>query len=270
MKARTKKITIISVALIFAALAIFILKLSLKQKSSEIVVTSNIENSQTTKENDKIEDQWPVAKKEDPEKKLIESSKENSKEDQEKEASNEKEPSRQNEAKEKTSTNDTKENGANFIQSNLVDWGYRETSKRQINTIIIHSSYDALHEDPYELEGLLEEYREYEVAPHFVIDREGEIFQLVNTSHIAYHAGEGQMPDGRSNINAFSIGIELMNTQEDEYTSKQYKSLNKLVDFLEEKYNIRDILGHQDIAPQRKTDPWNFDWEKLESKNKSI
>lgn len=268
MKTRTRKIIIISVALIFVLSAIFILKLSLKQKSSEMVVTPDVENGQVAKEDDKIEDQWPVAEKEDPEKKLIESSKETSKKSQEKGDSDEKEPSRQNEPKEKTSVNNTEEE-ADFIQPSLVDWGYRKAIKRQIDTIIIHSSYDALHEDPYELEGLLEEYREYGVAPHFVIDREGEVFQLIDTAYIAYHAGEGQMPDGRENINAFSIGVELMNTREDKYTSEQYQSLNELTVFLEEKYDIQNIIGHQDIAPERKTDPWNFNWEKLESENKT-
>ncbi len=71
------------------------------------------------------------------------------------------------------------------------------------------------------------------------------------------------MPDGRKDVNNFSIGIEIMNTEETNYTKAQYEAVNTLVATLKKKYAIKNIVGHADIAPDRKSDPWNFDWKKL-------
>lgn len=155
------------------------------------------------------------------------------------------------------------ENTASFVKQKLVSWGFQKSSSRKIDTIIIHSSYDALGDDPYDVDGLLTVYKQYGVSAHYLIDRSGTVFQLVEDKNIAYHAGVSSVPDGRTNVNFFSIGIELMNTKEDKYTSTQYKSLNKLLDFLESNYSIKYTLGHDDIAPNRKDDPWNFDWDEI-------
>jgi AmpD protein len=151
-----------------------------------------------------------------------------------------------------------------FIVNKKVTWGYTSYDQRGVDTIVIHSSYDALGDEPYDLEGLIKEYRQYGVAPHFLIDRKGSVYRLVDEKNIAYHAGVSKTPDGRTGVNNFSIGIELMNTKEDNYTKDQYSNLKKLIDYLENQYSIKYILGHQDIAPNRKTDPWNFDWKKIE------
>lgn len=73
------------------------------------------------------------------------------------------------------------------------------------------------------------------------------------------------MPDGRTNINDFSIGIELINTKTGSPNEIQYQSLVQLVKYLQQKYIVPliNILGHNQIAPERKTDPWNFDWQKF-------
>jgi AmpD protein len=154
--------------------------------------------------------------------------------------------------------------GKPSIKQDLVNFGHQKSSGRSIDTIIIHSSYDALGDEPYNYSGLVGIYHQYGVAAHYLIDREGQIYQLVRDRDIAYHAGQSQVPDGRTSVNKFSLGIELMNTKEDEYTKKQYYSLNQLLNYLEDQYSIKYILGHDDIAPDRKTDPWNFDWDKID------
>lgn len=151
-----------------------------------------------------------------------------------------------------------------FVKKRLVSWGFQRSSTRKIDTLVIHSSYDALGDDPYDLEGLIKEYKVYEVAAHYLIDRKGNVYQLVENNNIAYHAGISSVPDGRTNVNFFSIGIELMNTKEDKFTSAQYSSLNKLLVYLKSTYSIKYTLGHDDIAPGRKDDPWNFDWDKID------
>jgi len=150
------------------------------------------------------------------------------------------------------------------IIDRYVNWGYEvPKSNRSIDTIIIHSSYDALGTDPYSVDGVIEEYKMYDVSPHYLIDRKGNIFRLVKEENIAYHAGGGKMPDGRTNINDFSIGIELLYHENETPNEIQYQKLVNLVKNLKSKYKIDYILGHKDIAPSRKTDPWNFDWQKF-------
>jgi len=149
------------------------------------------------------------------------------------------------------------------IIEKLMAKGFQSFSGRKIDTIIIHSSYDAIGDDPYDLNGLIQEYKSYGVSPHYLIDRDGKIYRLVEDKNIAYHAGESQTPDGRTGVNNFSIGIEIMNTKKSNFTAKQYDSLNQLLDYLRGKYKIKYVLGHNQIAPGRKDDPWNFDWNKI-------
>jgi len=149
------------------------------------------------------------------------------------------------------------------VKNKLVSWGFSVSSGRLIDTIILHSSYNALGGDEYDLDKLIYEYKEYGVAPHYLIDRKGDIYKLVEDKNIAYHAGVSKMPDGRNSVNNFSIGIEIINTKTDDYEKEQYEATQKLIDYLKKEYKVKYILGHEEIAPDRKTDPWNFDWNKV-------
>ena len=149
------------------------------------------------------------------------------------------------------------------IKNHLVSWGFAESSQRTPDTIIVHSSYDALSGNVYSLEGLIKEYQQYGVSPHYLIDRQGVIYRLVADKNTAYHAGESLMPDGRKNVNEFSLGIEIMTTKKEVPTEEQYVALQKLIDFLRGSYKIKYVLGHNQIAEGRKDDPWNFDWKKI-------
>ncbi len=150
------------------------------------------------------------------------------------------------------------------IIDKLVDWGHHSPSgSRIIDTIIIHSCYDALGDDPYSIDGILAEFRIYKVAPHYLIGRDGAVYRLVVDQDIAWHAGVSEMPDSRTSVNKFSLGIELVNLKTNTPTEAQYIALADLVESLKKEYEIKHILGHDQIAPERKTDPWNFDWEKF-------
>lgn len=149
------------------------------------------------------------------------------------------------------------------IRNHLVSWGFAKSNGRTVDTIIIHSSYDALSGNPYSLEGLIKEYQQYGVAPHYLIDRQGVIYRLVEDKNTAYHAGVSSVPDSRTNVNEFSLGIEIMTTKKDTPTEEQYAALQKLIDFLKGSYKIKYVLGHDQIAEGRKDDPWNFDWKKI-------
>ena len=112
-----------------------------------------------------------------------------------------------------------------------------------------------------------------EVSCHYVIKNNGEIVKMVPDLYIAWHAGKSSWKNYKS-LNQHSIGIEITNSGHQfvykKFTQKQISSLLQLSKFLIKKYKIgsKNILGHSDIAPQRKRDPGEkFPWEYL-SKNK--
>jgi N-acetyl-anhydromuramyl-L-alanine amidase AmpD len=157
-----------------------------------------------------------------------------------------------------------KDKNAPEINRRLLAWGNTALeSPRRIDTIVIHTSYNAWGRDPFDVEGIIRQYKYYEVAPHFLIDRKGQIHELSPVENVADHAGRAQMPDGRKNVNDFSIGIELVNKPDTYMTRDQYDSLAGLIKDLGKKYPIEHIVGHDEITTIDKTDPWNFEWEKL-------
>lgn len=150
------------------------------------------------------------------------------------------------------------------VTDHLLSFGFRAPpSPRTINTLVLHSSYNASGGDSFQFDKIIGQYEQYGVGAHYIIDRSGRIFRLVREEDIAYHAGESKMPDGRKNVNDFSIGIELIGTEESGFTEKEYAALNDLIADIKTRHKIKDIVGHSDIAPTRKTDPWKFDWKKL-------
>ena len=109
------------------------------------------------------------------------------------------------------------------------------------------------------------------VSCHFVIDTNGQIYNLVSESKRAWHAGESSWK-GMQDMNSRSIGIEIVNSGEKKlqrYPKVQINKLIKLIHFLEKKFKIPfcNILGHSDIAPHRKIDPGkHFPWKELHKK----
>lgn len=101
------------------------------------------------------------------------------------------------------------------------------------------------------------------VSAHFLIERDGSLFQFVSCHERAWHAGVSRF-DGRENCNDFSIGIELEGTDSDPYSDRQYEVLAQLTRQIMSCYPAitpARIQGHCDIAPERKTDPGEaFDW----------
>lgn len=156
------------------------------------------------------------------------------------------------------------------IIENIVSWGYYiPETPRVIDTIILHSAYNALDGDPHDIGGVIEEFMLYKVTSHYLISRDGMIYQLAPDAAVAYQAGRGQMPDGtRKNIiNNFSIGVEMVYTDTEQPNEIQLARLLELVSYLKQKYDvpIENILEHEDISSSGKDDPWN--WEKDELLN---
>ena len=110
---------------------------------------------------------------------------------------------------------------------------------------------------------------ESRVSAHYVVTREGSIYELVPVNKKAWHAGrgafdlnkDGEISYDETRWNDRSIGIELEAFAPDyEYPEHQMKNLDWLVKYLCVKHSIDPsrILGHKEIAPGRKIDPANF------------
>ena len=112
-----------------------------------------------------------------------------------------------------------------------------------------------------------------EVSCHYLIKKNGEIIEMVPESYTAWHAGKSSWGRCKS-LNKNSIGIEITNPGHElnyrKFSQKQISSLLRLSSFLIKKYKIdlKNILGHSDVAPERKKDPGEkFPWQYL-SQNK--
>ena len=108
-----------------------------------------------------------------------------------------------------------------------------------------------------------------QVSSHYFIKNNGEIITLVPDLYIAWHAGKSSWKNYNS-LNNLSLGIEITNPGHQfnykKFSKKQINSLIKLSRFLIKKYQIipNNILGHSDIAPNRKKDPGEkFPWKYL-------
>ncbi|HEY9724716.1 MAG TPA: N-acetylmuramoyl-L-alanine amidase [Oscillatoriaceae cyanobacterium] len=107
-----------------------------------------------------------------------------------------------------------------------------------------------------------------QVSAHYIIGKDGEIIQCVLDGKRAWHAGPSHYR-GRTRVNDFSIGIELVNAQtgKDPFTDAQYNSLIALTADLMDRFPIRydHITGHHNVSdyPTIKRDPAkNFSWQR--------
>ncbi|MBI1261189.1 MAG: N-acetylmuramoyl-L-alanine amidase [Rhizobiales bacterium] len=108
------------------------------------------------------------------------------------------------------------------------------------------------------------------VSSHYVVDEQGQVFQLVPEAMRAWHAGVSSWM-GATDINARSIGIEIVNGGHDfgspPYPAAQMATVTQLSrEILSRHPRITPcrVIGHSDVAPARKADPgeW-FDWAGL-------
>ena len=134
-----------------------------------------------------------------------------------------------------------------------------------IKLIVIH--YTGMQSERESIKKLCD--LKSKVSCHYLINRNGKIYRLVEDARIAWHAGKSCW--GRyKNLNKNSIGIELVNKGHQfgytSYKKEQLQSLKKICKQLIKKYKIKkyNIIGHSDIAPLRKNDPGEkFPWKQL-------
>jgi len=114
------------------------------------------------------------------------------------------------------------------------------------------------------------------VSAHYVVAEDGRVFRLVEETNRAWHAGVANW-DGESDVNARSIGIEVVNGGHDfglpPYTEPQLAALEGLlVDILaRHALGPHRVVGHSDVAPARKLDPGeHFPWARLAARGLSL
>ena len=145
----------------------------------------------------------------------------------------------------------------------------KKRSYKKIKFIIIH--YTGMKKESEAINRLTN--IQSKVSSHYLIKNNGNILTLVPDLYEAWHAGKSSWKSYKS-LNQNSIGIEITNPGHNsgykKFSKKQISSLLKLNKFLMKRYKIspKNILGHSDIAPERKKDPGEkFPWEYLSKNN---
>jgi N-acetyl-anhydromuramyl-L-alanine amidase AmpD len=108
---------------------------------------------------------------------------------------------------------------------------------------------------------------EARVSAHFTIGKDGSIVQHLSTYYRGWHAGVSKDAAGRTGVNAFSVGIEIVNKGDgvDPYTEDQLLAVEHVTSVLMRRFPIKQIVSHEFIAtpPGRKSDPRDFPWDRL-------
>ncbi|AQZ48569.1 N-acetylmuramoyl-L-alanine amidase [Paenibacillus larvae subsp. larvae] len=169
-----------------------------------------------------------------------------------------------------------------------------EERTKDITHVMIHFISNAVQKpkDPYQENDIYNIFNDYGLSSHYMINRNGDIYRLVNENRAGYHAGKGSLPgfpEYTDKMNEYSIGIELfaigtweemsimmskenydlIDSSDIGYTDAQYRSLNLLLDDIYKRNPsvLKDrnhVIGHDEYAPGRKTDPGSlFDWSRI-------
>lgn len=149
------------------------------------------------------------------------------------------------------------------VKKFLPTTDFRDTTKTYI---VIHNDGANLNAQTTRLV-----LRVRRLSYHYFIARNGKIYQFMDVTRIAKHAGMSKWKSD-SLLNPISIGICLQGTDDSPYTDKQYESLSKIIDYIHERFpdsKQKPLLKHSDVAipSGRKHDPGIFfDTTKLKLK----
>jgi N-acetylmuramoyl-L-alanine amidase len=134
-----------------------------------------------------------------------------------------------------------------------------------VDVLVLHYTELPLQDS---LDILSDATREHRVSAHYVLAEDGTPYRLVPEERAAWHAGRSHWR-GREALNATSIGIEIVNLHGDrhDYPAPQIAALIALCHDILARHpaiEARNVVGHSDVAPQRKIDPGRrFPWKTL-------
>ncbi len=150
----------------------------------------------------------------------------------------------------------------NFIEAVSPNFNERTVPP---DILVLH--YTGMRTGPEALARLCDE--ESKVSSHYLVEEDGRVFRLVPEERRAWHAGVSFWK-GESDINGRSIGIEIVNPGHEfgyrPFPQAQIAAVIELVADIRTRWSIEDskIIGHSDVAPDRKQDPGElFPWKQL-------
>jgi N-acetylmuramoyl-L-alanine amidase len=153
--------------------------------------------------------------------------------------------------------------GLNLSKNYSINFDLPKRAKKKIIFIILH--YTGMKKESKAIKRLCDS--KSKVSSHYFLKKNGKVLNLVPDLYTAWHAGKSEWKKIKS-LNQYSIGIEISNPGHDhgykKFSSNQISSLIKLLKYLIKRYKInkQNILGHSDIAPNRKkTQEKNFPGE---------
>lgn len=132
--------------------------------------------------------------------------------------------------------------------------------------IVVHATESDTLDYTFEL--LLNSKVPNRISAHYVIDRDGTAYQLVDEKKRAWHAGTSEW-NGATDINSHSIGIEFQSPHGGDFMAAQLATGIELGREIVQRYGIlkNNIVRHKDIAPSRKSDPnESFPWDEFVDK----
>ncbi len=143
---------------------------------------------------------------------------------------------------------------------------------RDVDTIVLH--YTGMPTGKEALGRLTDPASK--VSSHYVVEEDGTIHALVREDSRAFHAGVSSWK-GEADINARSIGIEIVTPGHEwgyrKFPDKQIEMVIALIKDIRTRHDVpvSRVLGHSDVAPQRKEDPGElFPWGKLAAEGVAI
>lgn len=147
-----------------------------------------------------------------------------------------------------------------------IDTSHRSLNEEsRVRYLILHFTWETFPDS-------LRELTRGKVSSHYLVDAAPpRIYRLVDEDRRAWHAGVSAWA-GETMLNSASIGIEIVNLGDRvdpsyaPYPAAQIDAVVALVRDIQRRHGIKPhrILGHNDIAPQRKTDPGpRFPWRRL-------
>lgn len=160
----------------------------------------------------------------------------------------------------------------------LPSYCYREAALKP-EALVLHyfSCINVLPKDPYNMQAnwnLMhdlnaekpnrlqflnkhgDKFKPYYGSAHCLVGRKGELWLTVPEDKQAFHAGRSSYM-GRANWNNFAYGVEMLGTSSSRFTERQYEVTSKhCAPIIKENHISLDmVVGHETIAPGRKTDP---------------
>jgi AmpD protein len=166
----------------------------------------------------------------------------------------------------------------NYEKDYLPITCYSSRTRAKPEGIVLHhiSAVNTHPEDPYNRSFIKDIFVEYSVSAHLLIERDGNVVQLMPMYMQAWHAGKSIM-HGKEDCNQFTFGIELVATPDDLFTGAQYAAAQQICQNLMQDFGFDwdSIQGHRMVreayrkkhgadSATAKYDPnLNFDYDRL-------